>query len=157
MYVGYHGCSIFTETFLLAHKACIIQLITLVTFSKNVFVAGVDSYTFNLSPAEQYMHYALFIQSDEELNRLLTRIYRELCSLDDIYTLITKRGFLIYQEIAGFCFFANLFCSVWRQLDSVSWIRNNQLSNSVVLPIPFVWAPLQAKPPICLRGFICIF
>lgn len=64
-------------------------------FSKNVFVASVDSYAFNLSRGEQYMHYALFVQSDEELNRLLSRIHRRLCRPDDIYTLITKDFFNI--------------------------------------------------------------
>lgn len=67
------------KTFLLAHKARILYLITTVTSSsKNVVVATVDSYAFNLSHAEQYMYYTVFIQSDEELSRLLTRIYRRL-------------------------------------------------------------------------------
>lgn len=48
------------------------------SFSKNVFVATVDSYAFNLSHGKQYMYYTVFIQSDEELSRLLTRIYRRL-------------------------------------------------------------------------------
>ena len=59
------------------------------------------------------MYYALFIQSDEELNRLLARIYRRLCRPDDIYTLITK-DFFNMSGNAAFCFFSNLICSVWK-------------------------------------------
>lgn len=63
----------------------ITHLITPVAFfSNNVIVAIADLRAFTHSPGAQHKYFALFIQSNQELNSLQARMYRRLCKPDDI-------------------------------------------------------------------------